>query len=475
MLNAILAGLFLFAPLLTHHCALTACCDEKPKGVQVRTVVVVADGEEPTAITVSSEGMPAIVGKCIDLQAATGEALSAGPMVIALAGDDKTTLKAETMVLQMASPKDCGWLGVQVGELPEALAAHLNVEERGVLIVNVVEESPADKAGLQRHDAIIKINDEAVEGDVPLVVKRIGSHNPGEIISLTILRAGKEQTLNVELGQRAAHAYNWKFDFAPLTEFEEQLETRGRVMGRGPGGKWIVKDLGDLDELTELPEEVRILAPHAGSRTMIITDGDQSSISVNVNRDGTSLSVKREDGGPIVVTRTDEKGDETEVSYDSEEELKAGDEEAYEVFKSMGPHGPFRIHLDLDDLSSNLQNLTENLEGLSENLQVELSTEVDKAQDAFKKAMEELAAQMKDSDFQKALKGSLKVPGMPTKDFLLMAGKPKHTFEVDEKGRIEVRIRQGDSELIQVFADEGDLAQRKPDLYEKYSKLMSIE
>ena len=53
--------------------------------------------------------------------------------------------------------------------------------------------------------------------------------------------------------------------------------------------------------------------------------------------------------------------------------------------------------------------------------------------------------------------------------------KPKHTFEVQTDGTIEVRIRKGDSELVQIFRDEDDLARRSPELYDKYDRLMSLE
>ena len=54
-------------------------------------------------------------------------------------------------------------------------------------------------------------------------------------------------------------------------------------------------------------------------------------------------------------------------------------------------------------------------------------------------------------------------------------GKPKHTFEIQTDGTIEVRIRKGGSELVQRFADEDELAERSPKLYRKYEKLMALE
>ena len=56
-----------------------------------------------------------------------------------------------------------------------------------------------------------------------------------------------------------------------------------------------------------------------------------------------------------------------------------------------------------------------------------------------------------------------------------MGGKPKHQFEVQADGTIQVKIRRGDSELVQIFADEDDLADRSPNLYEKFADLMDLE
>ena len=54
-------------------------------------------------------------------------------------------------------------------------------------------------------------------------------------------------------------------------------------------------------------------------------------------------------------------------------------------------------------------------------------------------------------------------------------GKADHTFEVQVDGTIEVRLRKGDSELVQIFEDAGDLKHRSPKLYKKYKALSSVE
>ena len=37
------------------------------------------------------------------------------------------------------------------------------------------------------------------------------------------------------------------------------------------------------------------------------------------------------------------------------------------------------------------------------------------------------------------------------------------------------RIRKGDGELLQRFSDEDDLADRRPDLFDKYQELLDVD
>ena len=54
-------------------------------------------------------------------------------------------------------------------------------------------------------------------------------------------------------------------------------------------------------------------------------------------------------------------------------------------------------------------------------------------------------------------------------------GKPRQSFEVRSDGTIEVHLRKGDSELVQLYDDEDDLADRNPKLFRKYQDLMSAD
>jgi serine protease Do len=94
-----------------------------------------------------------------------------------------------------------GYLGVTVQDLTPALARGLGVNAtRGVLVGDVTPEGPAARAGLRRGDVITAVNDKPV-GDVGHFRNLIASASPGAKARLTILRDGREQTVETEIGE----------------------------------------------------------------------------------------------------------------------------------------------------------------------------------------------------------------------------------------------------------------------------------
>ncbi len=98
----------------------------------------------------------------------------------------------------------------------------------GVFITEVVEDSPAAKAGLKAGDALLAIGDTPLDQDgnynEPLYGRINASHllnvrhQVGDKVSFKILREGKPQTLEVTLSRRAAKDYAvtpYAFDTAP--------------------------------------------------------------------------------------------------------------------------------------------------------------------------------------------------------------------------------------------------------------------
>jgi S1-C subfamily serine protease len=96
------------------------------------------------------------------------------------------------------------WLGIRGGDA--ALAADeldLSVEE-GVLVQTVIQDGPAAKAGLRGGDIIVAIDDTAVQDMDDLVVYLAENTSVGQRVTLTVLRDGRRQRIEVRLGERPA-------------------------------------------------------------------------------------------------------------------------------------------------------------------------------------------------------------------------------------------------------------------------------
>jgi C-terminal processing protease CtpA/Prc len=93
------------------------------------------------------------------------------------------------------------FLGVILGDLNEEASKKLGYEGRGVYVPDVVDNSPAQKAGMQDKDIIIEMDGDKIIGTGHL--KDFLSYRaPGDKIEVKVWRGGKTKTLRVELGER---------------------------------------------------------------------------------------------------------------------------------------------------------------------------------------------------------------------------------------------------------------------------------
>ena len=105
-----------------------------------------------------------------------------------------------TEQLRTAGKVTRGRIGVQIQPVTQELAKSFGLDSaRGVLIGAVEKGGPADKAGLQAGDIILRYNDTAISeaGDLP---RQVAATKPGSAAALVVWRKAKEQTLNVTVG-----------------------------------------------------------------------------------------------------------------------------------------------------------------------------------------------------------------------------------------------------------------------------------
>jgi serine protease Do len=97
-----------------------------------------------------------------------------------------------------------GLLGVVIQDLTEELARSFDLDKKdGILVAQVMPDSPAEKAGLERGDVIRKIDGDEVE-NVATFRNRIAMTAPGTKVKLTIVRDGKSRRVKVTIGSQEA-------------------------------------------------------------------------------------------------------------------------------------------------------------------------------------------------------------------------------------------------------------------------------
>jgi Do/DeqQ family serine protease len=124
---------------------------------------------------------------------ATGQGIGFA-IPINLAKDVMTVLIREGRVIR-------GWLGVAIQAVTDELARQFGVKSgEGVLIADVVQGGPAEKANLQAGDVILEFGGTPVN-EVRHLQRLVAATKPGQAVQVKIKRQGKDLTLPVTVGQ----------------------------------------------------------------------------------------------------------------------------------------------------------------------------------------------------------------------------------------------------------------------------------
>ena len=97
---------------------------------------------------------------------------------------------------------DRGFLGISPANLPPALGNQLDVPViEGLLVVQVVPDSPAAKAGLQEEDVIVELGGEPIRNTCELS-KFLIAHPPGSMVTVIYFRGNEKRRAQVTLAER---------------------------------------------------------------------------------------------------------------------------------------------------------------------------------------------------------------------------------------------------------------------------------
>jgi len=203
------------------------------------------------------------------------------------------------------------WLGITgttlTADLAEAMG--LDGDQRGVLVIDITASSPAEKAGLQGSDTQVDLNGEQAEvgGDVivaiddqpvkefeDLATYLVGNTSVGDQVTLTVLRDGKEQTVDVTLAARPeTQAQELLSQATP--EAQQQPE-----QGTATGG-WL--GIEGMTLTPEIAQAMDLSSDQEGVLVVVVTPGSPaekaglqgSSMTVDIN--GQQVQV----GGDVIV------------------------------------------------------------------------------------------------------------------------------------------------------------------------------
>jgi C-terminal processing protease CtpA/Prc len=116
------------------------------------------------------------------------------------------TLAAAPGLTAESTPRAPGteraWLGVYTQALTPELLEGMSYKGKGVLVNRVVQDGPADRAGVQKGDVITSFNARAVESPGALA-DLVGGGKPGQSAALRVVRDGRTQNLTVKLAARS--------------------------------------------------------------------------------------------------------------------------------------------------------------------------------------------------------------------------------------------------------------------------------
>jgi len=229
---------------------------------------------------VSAAAIAACIASAPVLIAQRGPLDPANPMLGAAADQHVTVPGTDPAMLNPAQ----GYLGVGLKDVDTERAGQLKLKAAtGAEVITVDHDAPACKAGIKVHDVILSVNGQTVVGQAQLQ-HMLHDTPAGHTVSLVISRDGQQQSLSVQLADRAtleADAWSQHIPVPDPDSEANQPAATGTTMGNG-----IFSSLGsnplytglDLDMLG--PQLANYFGVHDGAGLLIRRVDDNSPAAV---------------------------------------------------------------------------------------------------------------------------------------------------------------------------------------------------
>ena len=174
------------------------------------------------------------------------------------------------------------WLGIECYPAPPPMVEQLGLDEAGGLVVEqVVPESPAEKAGLHRHDIVVRAGDKPISHvrDLIAVINEV----EGQELKLGVVRGGKKLEISVTPAKRPRDGRPRVWREPPG---EEELNRLWQWFGeRGPDDEWRRPfQLHFFHPGTILPPGAELQPPLPGNMAITIHKQGEEPTKITVKR-----------------------------------------------------------------------------------------------------------------------------------------------------------------------------------------------
>jgi C-terminal processing protease CtpA/Prc len=153
------------------------------------------------------------------------------------------------------------FLGISLGSIDEALRSQLALSAgQGVIITEVVKESPAEKAGVKPHDVVLELGDKAVESSEKLAAQVQADQD--KPTTLKVLRAGKPLSIAITPAVREvktdAAAVKAAIRFLAVAQ-DDEIAQRARKVAVLRRYEQVYQERESSKQIEDLRDQVRAL------------------------------------------------------------------------------------------------------------------------------------------------------------------------------------------------------------------------
>lgn len=299
---------------------------------------------------------------------------------------------------QAQNQKPVPYIGVMTREVSPELRAQFNLPEGfGLMVEEVMPDSPAEHAGLKVHDILVKFEDQQLVSMEQLMLL-VRSKHKGDTVNLTVITGGKETQVPVVLGEHVMPSMpqhqqpnfggGWPHGGRPFMnnggfgggdlrnlqnqsrEFNEQMERFQREMreyqeriqdwarqgsqgimpqppmfnvpGGGGGNQPQRGGVGHMNGGVQMQP----LNPAGGNAQQFNFSESHAAANITRRDDSGEYTIKREDGKTTFIARPN-NGQEQSWPINTDAERKAVPEEFRDKLRMMdGPNSNIRIQIN---------------------------------------------------------------------------------------------------------------------------------